>query len=237
MGVFRTGTQLIDGLGDVEEMGQTIAIDLTTCDEARFKQYRRNHRSDITRLRTLGAHTIADPEFTTLASFEDAYRRSMERVGANEWFKFGLPYFRELCSHQANDVVLLQTSIAGESACGGLFFCSGDVAYAHLTATTDQWAGRSPTKVLFDDAAHYFKQRGCRWLHIGGGLGAREDSLYRFKSGFSNIRLPFHVWKYVVDTKCYQDLCDSTDSHMTIDNCESCFTPKRAAKTNRLPTV
>ena len=149
----------------------------------------------------------------------------------------GYPTFENFALVESDDIVLLQTSIADDLACGGLFFCSGDVAYAHLTATTDQWAGQSPTKVLFDDAARYFKQRGCRWLHIGGGLGAREDSLYRFKSGFSKIHLPFHVWKYVVDMEQYQALCHSTDALTAGDKCESFFPQYRAAITNKSPAI
>ena len=225
---IRSGSEFVIGLGDVEKIGDTIAIDLSTDDETRFRTYRRNHRCNIKKLREMGAQTVNDPSFCTLPAFEDDYRTSMQRVGAKDWFSFGLPYFQSLCAQRPNDIVLLQTKIDGQLACGGLFFCSGDVAYAHLTATDDQWAHKSPTKVLFDDAASYFRRLGYRWLHIGGGLGARQDSLYRFKCGFSSERFPFHVWKYVVDARRYQQLCRRTESPILGEKYESFFPQYRA---------
>tara|TARA_R110002049_G_scaffold27321_2_gene94038 strand:- start:122470 stop:123579 length:1110 start_codon:yes stop_codon:yes gene_type:complete len=228
LGAFRNSIELIRGLGDVEKIGDTVAIDLSLCDETRFRGYRRNHRQNISQLRRLGAKTHVDVDYTNLSRFENAYRLSMQRVGANDWFTFGLPYFDQLCTSCSDDVVLLQTMVDDEFMCGGLFFSSGDVAYAHLTATADEWVGKSPTKVLFEDAASFFKQRGCRWLHLGGGLGAREDNLYRFKCGFSDQRFPFHVWKYVVDMKRYQELCRPTRIPSMGDKYESFFPQYRA---------
>ena len=225
---IRTGTEFVAGLGNVERIGDTVAIDLSTDDETRLRQYRRNHRSDIGKLRGLGAETVDDPDFRSLPAFEKAYRKSMRRVGAKEWFSFGLAFFQSLCEQCGDDIVLLQTKVDGQLACGGLFFCSDDVAYAHLTATEDRWADKSPTKVLFDDAARYFRRLGYRWLHIGGGLGAREDSLYRFKCGFGADRFPFHVWKYVVDAPRYQQLCRRTESPIVGEKHESFFPQYRA---------
>ena len=233
LGVFHRCSKLIEGLGSIENVGNTVAIDLANCAVTRFKNYRRNHRTNIKQLRAIGAQTDADLRFEHLSSFADTYHRSMHRVGASDWFSFGLEYFRNLCNRHPEEIVLLRTRVEDDLACGGMFFFDGEVAYAHLTATSDDWVGKSPTKVMFDDAANYFKHRGCRWLHLGGGLGANEDSLYRFKCGFSKQRIPFRVWKYVVDMESYQELCQLNDGPNGSEKYESFFPQYRSRKADR----
>jgi hypothetical protein len=48
--------------------------------------------------------------------------------------------------------------------------------------------------------------RGYRWHHLGGGLGARQDSLFHFKSGFSPLRGVFRSWRAIADRARYDQL-------------------------------
>ena len=51
-------------------------------------------------------------------------------------------------------------------------------------------------------------EEGYKKLNLGGGLGANEkDSLFRFKSLFSDEYHPFFVWKLITNEKVYKDLC------------------------------
>lgn len=45
-------------------------------------------------------------------------------------------------------------------------------------------------------------------LHLGGGVGAKTDSLFYFKSGFSDRRHEASVWRWVVLPGIYKELCD-----------------------------
>ncbi len=44
------------------------------------------------------------------------------------------------------------------------------------------------------------------YLNLGGGVGAKEDSLFYFKSGFSKNTASFKVWKYIVNQLVYDEL-------------------------------
>jgi hypothetical protein len=62
--------------------------------------------------------------------------------------------------------------------------------------------------LLFDSARRFFGVeggrvggRGNRALHLGGGLGGGEDSLFRFKAGFSKCRARFTTLRWVFDTE------------------------------------
>jgi lipid II:glycine glycyltransferase (peptidoglycan interpeptide bridge formation enzyme) len=55
-------------------------------------------------------------------------------------------------------------------------------------------------------AALWGKQRGNRWLHIGGGLGGSDDKLFKFKAGFSPLRFQFQTIRMIIDSAKYQQL-------------------------------
>ena len=48
-----------------------------------------------------------------------------------------------------------------------------------------------PTKLMLHFVRTWAKDRGLRRLRLGGGVGGKEDSLYRFKAGFSTDRHAF----------------------------------------------
>ena len=48
-------------------------------------------------------------------------------------------------------------------------------------------------------------------MHLGGGVGSREDSLLHFKKGFSDRRHVFSTWRWVVEPDAYRSLCDRND--------------------------
>ena len=75
----------------------------------------------------------------------------------------------------------------------------------HLGGTFDRSPG-NPIKLLFHQAAEWFKRRGNRWMHLGGGVGGGQDSLFHFKLGFSPQTFPFRTWRLVLDAAAYDEL-------------------------------
>jgi hypothetical protein len=61
---------------------------------------------------------------------------------------------------------------------------------------------------MLDCAINWAKAAGNRVLHLGGGVGSRDDSLFRFKTGFSDLRSPFQTWRVICDHKRYVELTE-----------------------------
>ena len=40
-------------------------------------------------------------------------------------------------------------------------------------------------------------------MHLGGGVGSVQDSLFHFKAGFSKIRNDFLTWQFIVQPAVY----------------------------------
>lgn len=215
---FKPNQHLLDGLGRIEDVGYSVGIDLTLDEETRFAAYRHNHRDNIRRLRAQGIRVIHDAAFAHIDEFRELYYSTLARIDAASYYYFDASYFRRIAKLIKNEAYLLIGRIRDETICGGLFFCMNDVAHAHLTATSSTWLPMAPTKMLFDEAARFFRERGGRVLHLGGGVRGKADGLYHFKAGFGTLTFPFKVWKWIVDHERYKDLCGLAEGRRSISD-------------------
>jgi len=78
----------------------------------------------------------------------------------------------------------------------------GIVQY-HLSGTDERFATHAPTRLLHHFFIRWARERGDRWLHLGGGRGGANDSLMQYKAGFSSGRTPFYTLRVVLDEQAY----------------------------------
>lgn len=193
-------------VGAVIAHGETICIDLTQPAAQQWRETRHGHRYEITRARRAGHRAYIDHEWRHFDVFVRLYHDTMRRVGAASYYFFTPEYFRQLREALGEHLQLAVVDIGGEIAAAGLFTESCGIVQYHLSGMSDSFARLSPTKLMLDEMRTWARERGNRWMHLGGGLGAAPDSLFRFKSGFSDARLPFRTWRIVVDEVAYRRL-------------------------------
>jgi lipid II:glycine glycyltransferase (peptidoglycan interpeptide bridge formation enzyme) len=204
--LFPIDTTALNDFGTVVQSGETVAVDLTLTEERLWRQMRSNHRRDVTRTIAAGAVATPDAMWSSLPAFVDAYRETMIRVGAGSYYHFTDNYYTELREALGAHVHLWTVGIGGEVMAGALFTeCNGIVQY-HLGGTRDRFLPYKPLKLLFHSAIQWFKTRGDRWMHLGGGVGGATDSLLHFKQGFSPRTFPFDTWRLVLDATAYHEL-------------------------------
>ena len=64
-------------------------------------------------------------------------------------------------------------------------------------------------KLIIDEARLLANSKNLTYFHLGGGVGGSDDdSLFKFKSGFSNLNYVFKVWKWIVDEKKYDAITE-----------------------------
>jgi hypothetical protein len=96
----------------------------------------------------------------------------------------------------------------GELAAAGLFTEMGDLMQFHLSGTAEAHRRAGPAKLMLIHMRDWARERGLRILHLGGGVGCREDSLSFFKQGFSKLRSRFQTLRLVLDPAAYATLAD-----------------------------
>jgi GNAT superfamily N-acetyltransferase len=192
-------------VGTLVPHGSTVSIDLRLSKEEWWPEVRRDHRSAINRAVRLGRTSVMD-DWSHLDEFVAMYHQTMTRVGATEDYFFDRAYLERIRGALDGRVHLMMSLAADEPIAGSVFLETGGVVQAHIVATKPSYRREEPTRFLVSECVEWGRQRGCTDLHLGGGVGGREDSIFHFKKGFSRRRHEFFTFRAVLDPTAYAEL-------------------------------
>ena len=205
--LFEAPFEIYEKYGTVINQGQTIYIDLTKTTDIITQQTRKSIRYDIRKLEKDGYRTVTD-EWDYYNEFVQIYNETMRRQNADQFYYFSNKYFQDIKDYFYDNLHLC-TVLApnGDISCGALFFeCRGILQY-HLSGTKESYLKLAPTKLMLHDVKSWAIKSGLKSFHLGGGVGGKNDSLFQFKSGFSESRSDFCTFRMVIDEKKYFFLC------------------------------
>ncbi|MEN6414616.1 MAG: hypothetical protein ABFC84_17900 [Veillonellales bacterium] len=208
-----TNHEMLNGYGTLVNHGSTVSIDLTLSEGELWQQMRRNHRAGIKRTGEKGYSAFVDYEGKYWEQFIAIYYETMERNKADQYYYFSARYFEKLRQAMRECMYLGVVLDQGEVASAGLFTESNGIVQYHLSATADKYLKGGSSKLLLYFITLYEKKRGSRILHIGGGIGGNEDSLFRFKAGFSQTRHAFYTWHIIVNEGIYSQLVSEWEQY------------------------
>lgn len=197
---------VLAGFGEVLDIGFTVSIDLTQPRETQRAAYRKSHRYEIERLRKNG-FTCEEVGADHLGDFVRIYHETMDKIGADSYYYFDTEYFEHLI-HKMPGVTHVWVCRDGDKiACAALFMLCGGIIQYHLSGTATEYLKLAPNKLMLDAVREWGTEIGAHTLHLGGGVGSKRDSLFKFKQGFSEREHVYSIWRHVCDPELYQELC------------------------------
>jgi len=201
---------ILGGLGELVDLNRTVSIDLTVSPEDQRKEYRKSLKSELNQLRRKNITIEAAEEPADIDRFIEIYYETMDRVKATPNYYFSKQYFYDFLATEEFNSTLLVAKFEDEVIAGAIFTYTDKIMQYHLAGTTEAFIRETPMKLIIDEARLLANELGLVHLHLGGGVaGHDDDSLFRFKSGFSKNFKQFSVWKYIVDEGQYHQLIDS----------------------------
>lgn len=200
-------TGYLQNLGKVLSLNKTVAIDLSLPLDEQRKKYRKSTKSEINQLRNRGFSVKQAVTKQEIDEFIAIYTETMQRVSASKYYFFDEEYFRNFLHAEDFSPILLLAYQEEEIAAGAIFTLTNNVMQYHLAGTKEQYIKQTPMKLILDEARILGTNRGQKYLHLGGGVGGSDDdSLFRFKSGFSDMNFVYKVWQLVVNEEVYDQL-------------------------------
>lgn len=202
-----TPQMLLSRCGVVVEHGTTVYIDLSLSDEEMWGQTRKDHRSHIKKLRSSEVEVYIDESWEHLEDFRQIYYETMDDAGADKYYYFRRDFFEELGQSLKENLRLILVQSKGIVMAGGLFGVCTDIVETFLTGTSRRFRASSPHRLLYHFVRSWAKREGKRVFHLGGGVGCKEDGLFRYKAGFSDLRAKFATWRLIFDEEMYARAC------------------------------
>lgn len=199
---------LLDKIGGVRGNGKTICIDLTeSIGEQRSKYHKRLNRQ-IRQLRKKNYTIKKGNTEEEIKQFTKMYNQNMLRVGAAQSYFFDENYFAALLANTDFNCELVLIYDDGKMICGATVMWLDGVIRNHLSATSESHVQFSPSKLLTDEISIIGREYGMKFFHLGGGVGGKEDTLFNFKSSFSNLFLDDNIWCFIADVDIYHQLVE-----------------------------
>jgi hypothetical protein len=199
----------------IVEHGPTVWTDCTQSLDAMWEDTRPDHRSDIRRLqrRDYSVQVADDASGISdlLPDFVRLYRHTMDRVDADPFYYFSDDYFEAWAGplHPYCQIAVVRNA-DGEAAAAGLFTEVDGWMQFHLSGTAEAHRKLAPSKLMLHEMRAHAHKAGSTRLHLGGGLEASKDSVFKFKAGFASSRATFHSLRIVCDRENYRTLCPKT---------------------------
>lgn len=208
--------RLIEKIGGVTNNGRTIYMDLSIPIEEQRAKYEKKLGQQIRQLRKMPYDIREATSQDEIKLFTVMYTENMLRLRAKNSYFYDETYFTELLKSK-EDCKLIIIYHGDVMICGAVIMCAGNVIRNHLSATSNAYVNQSPSKLLTDEISIIGRQLGKRYFHLGGGLGGREDSLFKFKSYFSSLFLEDMTWRFISDTFSYNDLIKDLNDDLKTD--------------------
>lgn len=170
-------------LYDTVLMGKTVCMRLDS-PQAVWDNMVSQGRNKIRKARKNGVEVQHGWNRELFLQFEELYRKTMERDGAEDYYYFPDSFFVDVMEDLRGKGLLFYSLREGKMLAASIVLVSGGQMHYHLSASLPECRAFAPTNILLYEAACWGSENGCRTFHLGGGLGCREDSLYEFKKAF-----------------------------------------------------
>ena len=186
----------------------TISIDLRQSECEIWRGMENNRRARVKKAESSGVEMVlSDFRQDHLLEFHRLYTDSMERLDALPMYFFSLDFFQEMVSRMADHAALFLGMWNRKVISGQLFLHGGQYVDYYLSGSdTELWDLHGNVLGIYK-AALWAKEQGYQSLHLGGGHGCENDSLFAFKSQFSPNQAPYYMYQQVHDPEGYASLC------------------------------
>jgi lipid II:glycine glycyltransferase (peptidoglycan interpeptide bridge formation enzyme) len=205
---FPMQEKVITNLGSIEDLGRVVNIDLTKTLEEQVQQYSNTTKRYLKKgLKTISI--VVSNKKEDIDTFIALYNENMERVNAKKHYFFNDEYFLQFANStefttEFTFAVLNETQKIISAAM--IIKTNSKFVQYHLSGTLTEYLHLTPIRLLIDAARISGTNEGYTYFNLGGGLGSNNDSLYSFKSSFSDDFKQFKIWKYIVNHEKYNEL-------------------------------
>lgn len=181
----------------------TVALDLTD-DDIWMNQISSKNRNMIRKAEKEGVTIIESDDYET---FRKLYNGTMTDLHAEGFYFFPPDYYNEYKQTFKNESLLCLALYEGKVIAGSMFMFSNDYAHYHLSARNREYSRLAANNLILWYGIQKAKERGCKWLHFGGGTtGNDDDSLLKFKRDFSKTIAEFWIGKRIHNESVYNDI-------------------------------
>ena len=198
--------QFSSGVYDVVQLGNTVALDLSS-PEVIWENIISKNRNMIRKVEKNGIEIHHRKDLTLFENFRRMYNATMDKDHAEEYYFFEEKFYECIHNDLYDNYELFYAVLNGEIIAMSIILFGNTQMHYHLSGSVLEYRSLAPTNLLLYKAALWGSEQGYRTFHLGGGVGAGEDNLYKFKAAFNkNSDYQFSIGKQIFNEEKYKEL-------------------------------
>lgn len=195
-------------ISNVIDLGKTVTLDLSS-PEVIWSNIISKNRNMIRKAEKNGIEIRHGKEFDLFTDFKRIYNATMDKDHAEEYYYFGDVFYESIHSDLYDNFEMFYAMMDGKIIAMSIMLFANKQMHYHLSGSLIEYRNLAPSNLLLYKAALWGCEQGYKTFHLGGGVGCREDSLYKFKAAFNkNSDCQFSIGKQVFDQERYYDLVE-----------------------------
>ena len=192
---------------DIVTLGNTVALDLASPEViwANLTSKNRNviRKAKKNNIKIYHGHY---PEIYEI--FRKIYNTTMDKDNADEYYYFGSDFYKSILEDLPQNAQVFYAEYSGKIIAASIILMSNGRMNYHLSGSLKEYSSVAATNLLLYEAARWGCANGYKTFYLGGGVGSKEDSLYKFKKAFyryENLK-KFHIGKKIFNQEIYDEL-------------------------------
>lgn len=202
----------VAGFYNVIMLGNTIAMDLSS-PEVIWENLTSKNRNMVRKAIKSGVQIYHGQFPQMYKTFREIYDQTMESDHAAEYYYFQEGFYQSILKDLKNEAQIFWAEVDGKVIAASIMIAANGFMNYHLSGSLRAYQHLAPSNLLLYKAALWGNANGYKTLHLGGGVGSKEDSLYQFKKVFNrNKTYRFGIGKKIFLEEQYNALVQMRDT-------------------------
>ena len=210
---------------EVIPLSNTIALDLSS-PEVIWAGLTSKNRNMVRKAQKNGVRIYHGRYPEIFEKFRTIYNGTMDKDQAEKYYYFSEGFYHSVLNDLPQEAQIFYAQIEDGTivAASIMLTANGRMNY-HLSGSLREYQNMAPSNLLLYEAALWGGTNGCKTMHLGGGVGSQEDSLYQFKKAFYRGEpCRFHIGRKIFLPEQYKNL-----EALRIDFPDGAFFPRYRA--------
>lgn len=191
---------------DVQKIGPTITIDISKSNDI-WNNMDSKNRNMIRKAQKNNIRIYWGRDEKIIHKFKIMYEETMNRDKAKSYYYFNQEFYQSILNELKYNSLLFYAKLENEIIAMSIIMFDSTQIHYHLSASDNNFSKFGATNLLLYEVAKWGQANNFRTFHLGGGLGGKEDSLYKFKKVFNKKSdSEFKIGKKIFIEDIYNEL-------------------------------
>ncbi len=191
---------------EIIDLGKTITLDLISKEQI-WNDLSSKNRNVIRKSIKSGVEIYWGRSPELIEEFIPLYNSTMNKGDATDYYYFNKEFYKSVLKDLKFNSLIFYAMYSQKIISMSMILFGNKNMHYHLSTSDKEYQNLAATNLLLYEAACWGCENGYKSFHLGGGLGNKEDSLFKFKKAFNkNSGTYFSIGKKIYDQEKYNEL-------------------------------